>query len=208
MGTCRQRQEGLGPWAVTPGWAAVGRQEEQLPVLGRAARAGLLLQEVGIKAASTQAHGGVQIKGVRGRRAGVELGLADLCLCKRRGGRRQTGSPGQLREVAARGSGGMLAAAGHSELGMEMLHLHPFLLGKPSCSTLDFSKITWVMREKKYKSISSIRPLFFVSHTPSSLGRRGHGGPTSTSPLITLPWGRPSPNWATGAVGKTLSVNL
>lgn len=95
-----------------------GRQEEQLPALGRAARASGLpsarrKSERKQPPPSAQVHLGVQMKGVRGRRDGVELGLTEgLCLCRRRRGRRRTGSPGQLGEVVARRSGGMLAAVG------------------------------------------------------------------------------------------------
>lgn len=43
----------------------------------------------------------------------MELGLTEgLCLCKRRGGRRQPGSPGQHKEVAARESWGDAGGSG------------------------------------------------------------------------------------------------
>lgn len=199
-------QAGLGCSRQAGGAAACVRQSR------KSRQAAFCKEEVGIKAASTQRPGTSQCPNqrcawVEGRR-GARLDRRSLC--KRRGGRRQPGSPGQPRKVAERWSGGDAGGRGvwSWERRGPTFTLHPFLLSKPSCSTLGFSKITWVMREKKCKSISSSRPPSFESHTLSSLGGRGHRGPTSTSPPSLCPGADPALTGPQGAVGKTSSVNL
>lgn len=86
--------------------------------------------------------------------------------------------------------------------------LHPFSLSKPSCCTLDLSKIIRVMREKKTQK--HFKHGTSVLHTARSfqLGQEGTRGSHIPISPTALSRGSASPNWAMGAVGKTSSVNL
>lgn len=167
-------QAGLGCSRQAGGAAACIRQSR------KSQRAAFCKEEVRRKAASTQHPGTSQCPNQR--RAWAE-GWHGARLDRRSLSVQEEGRKEAAREPwAAQGGGGEGVWGGcwwqrGLELGEEMLHLHPFLLSKPSCSSLDFSRIAPVMREKKSKSNSSIRPLFFVLHTPSSLGGRGMGVP-------------------------------